>query len=152
MYCTLRVQPWCAAPQVPWPADCIVCTCVTPGVGAQAEEEVAETSSKLEELQGANLCDGLCCCAPPLLISDQESICARAVSAEGAEVFGEKKKKKKKVRVEDVVRTCPLVPALDGSRGMQRSALCCLWHKQDIVWLLLESSAAVRLLPYAAVN
>ncbi len=50
-----------------------------PGARVQADEEVAETSKKLEELQGTTLGDGLLYSAPPLSISTlRERACTRS--------------------------------------------------------------------------
>jgi len=50
-----------------------------PGARVQADEEVAETSKKLEELQGTTLGDGLLYSAPPLSFSTlRERVCTRS--------------------------------------------------------------------------
>lgn len=100
----------------------------------QADEEVAETSKKLEDLQGA-----FCWWRLVLLYIGyagyQVNLTKReraflAVSGDGTEPFGEKKKKKKsKVRLEDAVSTahaCLLVAdSLNRFPQVRVPSICC---------------------------
>ncbi len=53
------------------------------------------------------------------------------MSADGTEVFGDRKKKKKKVRVEDVVRTGPWCRLLAAARDPARVVLSSGAHWRD---------------------
>ena len=102
--------------------------------GMQADEEVAETSKKLEDLQGASCWWRLVLlhisCANYQVNLTKRARCVLAVSGDGTEPFGEKKKKKKsKVRLEDAVSTAHA--CLRGADSLNRfpqvrvPSICC---------------------------
>ena len=105
----------------------------------QADEEVAETSKKLEDLQGAScwwrlvlLCIGRADYQVNLTNTERAVL---AVSGDGTEPFGEKKKKKKsKVRLEDAVRLHLLVCLEQTALTGFRKFVCHLYVALSSLW------------------